>query len=321
MIPLNGYFENFTFTYRATEFDVNPDEPIAIKFIHSGGDGQLNIDNVHLSVSDWVDDYENLWEIRWFSCDREELNDFTLQRDGTPVCGSGNCPGPPYSCWRNPYVLSEYESEPIDWTTGEFGELDLTHDKDLQVYGMTGLWVEEEMTIPLPVFCDVGAVWLNDAPLFLSSGKSTVELVLQPGPNRLEWTSYNQNSDTSFRLDFGLAQVVAIMHPYLWDVADVPAAEERLEIARLNDSWPNPFNPQSTISFDLPSETAVSLCVYDVSGRLVDVLVDGEMVQQGRNEVVWRGRDMSGRLMPSGTYFYRLEAGGYCETKRMTLLK
>ena len=84
---------------------------------------------------------------------------------------------------------------------------------------------------------------------------------------------------------------------------------------------PNPFNPQATISFDLPSEMAVNLRVYDVSGRLVDVLVNGEVAQQGRNEVIWRGRDLSGRQCPSGTYFYRLEAGGYSETKRMTLLK
>jgi len=84
---------------------------------------------------------------------------------------------------------------------------------------------------------------------------------------------------------------------------------------------PNPFNPQTTIAFDLPSGMAVSLRVYDVSGRLVDVLVDGEIAQPGRNEVVWRGRDELGRQLPSGTYFYRLEAGGYVETKMMTLLK
>ena len=89
----------------------------------------------------------------------------------------------------------------------------------------------------------------------------------------------------------------------------------------LGQNIPNPFNPQTTIAFDLPSEMLVSLRVYDVSGRLVDVLVDGEMAQQGRNEVVWRGRDQAGRLLPSGTYFYRLEAGGFSETKRMMLLK
>jgi parallel beta-helix repeat protein len=86
-------------------------------------------------------------------------------------------------------------------------------------------------------------------------------------------------------------------------------------------NYPNPFNPQTTIAFDLPSEMAVSLHIYDMSGRLVDVLVDEEIADQGRNEVVWRGRDGAGRLLPTGTYFYRLEAGEYTETKKMVLLK
>ena len=86
-------------------------------------------------------------------------------------------------------------------------------------------------------------------------------------------------------------------------------------------SVPNPFNPQTTISFDLPGEMPVNLSVYDVRGRLVDVLIDDEIAGAGRNEIVWRGRDRRGRELPSGTYFYRLEAGGFSETKRMTLLK
>jgi len=89
----------------------------------------------------------------------------------------------------------------------------------------------------------------------------------------------------------------------------------------LFDGYPNPFNPRTMIAFDLPEEMAVNLHVYDVSGRLVDVLLDDRIARQGRNEVVWRGRDTSGRRLPSGTYFYRLEAGGYGETKSVTLLK
>lgn len=89
----------------------------------------------------------------------------------------------------------------------------------------------------------------------------------------------------------------------------------------LHDPYPNPFNPQTTIAFELPSQTAVRLAVYDVSGRLVDVIIDGEIVSQGRNEVVWRGRDMAGRVVSAGVYFYRLEAGSYSKTKRMVLIK
>ncbi len=91
--------------------------------------------------------------------------------------------------------------------------------------------------------------------------------------------------------------------------------------SHLHANWPNPFNPGTTIAFDLPRDMAVSLRVYDVAGRLVDVLLDEEVAPQGRNQVVWRGRERNGRLAPAGVYFYRLEAEGYVETKRMTLLK
>ncbi len=91
--------------------------------------------------------------------------------------------------------------------------------------------------------------------------------------------------------------------------------------ATLLGNFPNPFNPQTTIKFDLPKQTAVSLRVYDLAGSLVDVILDNEMVSQGRNDVVWRGRDLEDRVVPAGVYFYRLEAGQYSETKRMVLIK
>ena len=105
---------------------------------------------------------------------------------------------------------------------------------------------------------------------------------------------------------------------------DYPAPVPQHDVlakAGLYSVYPNPFNPQTTIVFELPREQAVSLRVFDVSGRLVDVLMSDEMAQQGRNEVTWRGRDRAGRELPSGTYFYRLDAGEFSDTKRMTMIK
>jgi len=65
----------------------------------------------------------------------------------------------------------------------------------------------------------------------------------------------------------------------------------------------------------------VSLHVFDLQGRLVRTLLSGEVVAQGRHEAVWDGRDASGRQAASGTYFFRLEAGGQVETKRAVLIK
>ena len=89
----------------------------------------------------------------------------------------------------------------------------------------------------------------------------------------------------------------------------------------LGNCWPNPFNPMTTISYDLPKASRVNLRVFNIAGRLVRTLVNGEVVEAGRKEVVWRGRDGSGRQVASGTYFYRLDVGSFSETKRMVLIK
>ncbi|MBC8425294.1 endo alpha-1,4 polygalactosaminidase [bacterium] len=89
----------------------------------------------------------------------------------------------------------------------------------------------------------------------------------------------------------------------------------------LAQNSPNPFNPRTTIVFDLPATAAARLCVLDAAGRLVDVLLDAAAVAPGRNEVVWTGRDALGYRAPAGVYFYRLETGARVETKKMTLLE
>lgn len=89
----------------------------------------------------------------------------------------------------------------------------------------------------------------------------------------------------------------------------------------LRQPFPNPFNPRTTIAFDLPEAATVRLEVFDIAGRLVDVLLRDEMFTAGRWEAVWQGRDGSGRKVAAGVYFCRLEAGGYRATTRMLLVK
>lgn len=84
---------------------------------------------------------------------------------------------------------------------------------------------------------------------------------------------------------------------------------------------PNPFNPLTRIWYTLEEPARVTLAIYDVAGRRVVALREGVGESAGHHEVTWSGRDDLGRSVPSGTYFYRLEAGDYVETKRMTLIK
>ncbi len=90
---------------------------------------------------------------------------------------------------------------------------------------------------------------------------------------------------------------------------------------RVHDPYPNPFNPRTTIVFDLGRQETVNLRVYDLAGHLVRELVGGEPRFPGRHEVVWNGRDDTGRQVASGAYFYRLEVGQFTETGRMVLVK
>jgi hypothetical protein len=79
--------------------------------------------------------------------------------------------------------------------------------------------------------------------------------------------------------------------------------------------YPNPFNPMTTISFDLPVTSEVSLTVYNVNGQEVQTLVN-DRVSAGSHNITFDGARLS-----SGTYFYTLNAGAVTETKKMMLLK
>ncbi len=89
----------------------------------------------------------------------------------------------------------------------------------------------------------------------------------------------------------------------------------------LHPNAPNPFNPATVITYDLPEQAAVQLRVFDVAGRLVRVLVADQQARPGRNRVTWDGRDGAGRCVAAGVYFCRMEAGAFRETMLMTLVK
>jgi hypothetical protein len=88
----------------------------------------------------------------------------------------------------------------------------------------------------------------------------------------------------------------------------------------LYQNTPNPFNPATTIRFDLPEATRVRLSVYNVKGELVATLMNRHM-NEGRKEVSWMARDDGGRSVSSGIYFYRLVAGEFVQTRKMVLLR
>ena len=98
------------------------------------------------------------------------------------------------------------------------------------------------------------------------------------------------------------------------------SAAQGPETYALGAAYPNPFNPTTTITYRLPQASEVTLTVYNVAGQRVAVLVDKKQ-ETGAYSVRWNGRDTAGTLVPSGLYFYRIEAGAFRQSRKMLLLK
>ncbi len=92
------------------------------------------------------------------------------------------------------------------------------------------------------------------------------------------------------------------------------------ETFRLLQNFPNPFNPETLIQYELDAAGTVSLRVYDVLGREVAVLVS-EQKPAGMYVTRWDGRNSRGVPVPSGMYLYRLEVDGVAAVRTMLLLR
>ena len=86
-------------------------------------------------------------------------------------------------------------------------------------------------------------------------------------------------------------------------------------------NYPNPFNPSTTIQFELAAEASVSARVYDLAGRLVRVLETSRSLPAGSHSLSWNGQDDGGRSVASGVYLVRVDDGASAKAHRMTLVK
>jgi hypothetical protein len=115
----------------------------------------------------------------------------------------------------------------------------------------------------------------------------------------------------------GNESLFAVLAPGL--ITDVPSPAAPAATS-LEPNRPNPFNPLTRIRFRLAESGPVRITVHDVAGRLVRVLVDGARAA-GLHEVVFDGRDDQGRAVASGTYYCRLTAGTFRQTRTMSLVR
>ncbi len=121
---------------------------------------------------------------------------------------------------------------------------------------------------------------------------------------------------------------ITIEELILVDAAGLAALAEGIttEVNQIPDSYslsqnfPNPFNPETTIKFELPASGEVKLVIHSVIGQKIRTLVQGHR-DAGRYSETWDGRDESGNRVSSGVYFYRIKAGDFVKVRKMLLLK
>ena len=136
--------------------------------------------------------------------------------------------------------------------------------------------------------------------------------VMEPG-------TYTFRAEVSAYISPGDVQDAEVTVQGLFDAAtgaqDIPDTEPLTLTA-----GPNPFNPRTTLAFDLPRSARARVGVYDLLGRPVRSLLNEDR-PAGRQEVTWNGADDQGRPVPSGTYLCRLEAAGEVVLRRVQLVK
>ena len=92
------------------------------------------------------------------------------------------------------------------------------------------------------------------------------------------------------------------------------------EIFTLHQNYPNPFNPSTTIRYDLPEDSNVSLVIYDMMGREVTTLVNGQG-SAGYHSIQWDGKNHLGSPVAAGVYIYTIQAGEFRDLNKMIFLK
>lgn len=220
--------------------------------------------------------------------------DFTCDFPSIPTTGS-------------PYLTVSFEHP--DWTDGPRFRTD---------YRATFPWWNDFRVWPILVETDVSGVFTLRVGTNMDGwGLSTPTALLhdlQTGAMRYcfdgcDYPITNDGVPRSYRFELYAGATSAIA-----DVTDPVTAAVVLTAS------PNPFNPRTTLRFDLPQSGTARLAVYDLAGRLVRTLVDGSL-PQGANEIAWDGRDAAGRPVGTDAYVARLEAGGVVATTRLALLR
>ena len=192
--------------------------------------------------------------------------------------------------------------------------------------GLTRLFLEDnQLTGPIPIeignFTDLLILRLHSNQL---TGSIPVTLC---NLSNLEWSSTDLGGYVSTLFGNQLCSPYpSCIQEYVGDqdtsgCDQVSILDETIPITfNLYDAYPNPFNPMTTLGYDLPEDGFVNITVYDMMGRKVKTLVNS-LQTGGYKSVKWNAMDNQGHLVPAGVYLYKIEFGHFVVTRKMILLK
>nr|MEE4269705.1 C25 family cysteine peptidase [Candidatus Krumholzibacteria bacterium] len=233
--------------------------------------------------------------IAFLATDGPELVNIDLQRELS---------GP----WTSLATDVPFDATPWVWTVngepGDYAVIRVSDAADAAVFGTSGVfqvgrnldWVQPAVTSGVVLFGQTFDLAVVLDATGLAPGLHQANLVV------------STNGGAPFTVPLNLT----VTGPSA--VGDLPST------LTLLGNYPNPFNPQTMISFSLPADQDLSLGVYSVRGRLVRSLLQGRQAA-GVHRVLWNGQDSRGQAVASGVYFYRLETGGQVLTGKMMLTK
>lgn len=184
------------------------------------------------------------------------------------------------------------------------------------VHASNGGWFSGDPKVQVRV----GGQWIDVQGLTISPAYTG-----SSAPNFTTYTlRFNATGGDGIRIagtPGGSAKFISVGELRVFNTGTLTVAGEETPAAfSLEQNYPNPFNPSTTIRFALPTQQRVKLSIFNLLGQEVRSLVDG-IFAEGRQEVSWDGRDNSGALLSSGTYFYRIQAADVVEVRKMIMAK
>ena len=115
----------------------------------------------------------------------------------------------------------------------------------------------------------------------------------------------------------GQELIQSIQENYLLNYSEEPSL---MPMTISLNSYPNPFNPVTTLRYDLPEDALVNITIYDMMGRIVKTLINDQQTA-GYRSTQWNATNDAGSPVSAGIYLYMIQAGEFRQTKKMVLLK